>query len=157
MKEGCFAGIHNMVLQVDMRIKRYTYISITTRDFDILASYAKIASIARSSFFFFFLSFFFSYSALRCLRATMHQCHLNKIQSLVLKWPGLEAWTSSIAGSHLHRSDMLGHGLLQCHQVERTQYRPRHSSRGTPPPPPPPPAPHFKSLLCGVDHSTLTT
>ena len=86
MEEGCFAGIHNMVLQVDMRIKRYTYISITTRDFDILASYAKIASIARSSFF-----FFFSYSALRCLRATMHQCHLNKIQSLVLKWPGLEA------------------------------------------------------------------
>ena len=152
MKEGCFAGIHNMVLQVDMKIKRYTYISITTRDFDILASYAKIASIARSSFFFFlFLSFFFSYSALRCLRATMHQCHLNKIQSLVLKWPGLEAWTSSIAGSHLHRSDMLGHGLLQCHQVERTPYRPRHSSLGTQP------APHFKSLLCGVDHSTLTT
>ena len=137
MKEGCFAGIHNMVLQVDMRIKRYTYISITTRDFDILASYAKIASIARSSFFFFFLSFFFSYSALRCLRATMHQCHLNKIQSLVLKWPGLEAWTSSIAGSHLHRSDMLGHGLLQCHQVERTPF----PGDPTPPPPPPPPRP----------------
>ena len=40
MEEGCFAGIHNMVLQVDMKIKRYTYISITTWDFDILASYA---------------------------------------------------------------------------------------------------------------------
>ena len=30
VEEGCFAGIHNMFLQVEMRIKRYTYISNTT-------------------------------------------------------------------------------------------------------------------------------
>ena len=30
VEEGCFAGIHNMFLKVEMRIKRYTYISSTT-------------------------------------------------------------------------------------------------------------------------------
>ena len=38
MREGRFAGVHNMFVQVDMGIKNYTYISSIIRDFNVFTA-----------------------------------------------------------------------------------------------------------------------